>query len=168
MSKERSLQLMAIVIGPCWTNLFVHKNWRGEYWQHLVSTGRRYMPHSRNYTRCFATCFSRSHYQPQSWCRLATSELQFDTVGLLFIGCAVKDKCYADKPEIIDVLRDNIREAIGEIQQHTIDNVLKNLDRSCRLLHGQSRQPFEWNYYPLLTGRIVLSNKKKEIWENIQ
>ena len=29
----------------------------------------------------------RSHYQPQSWCRLATSELRFDTVGLLFVGC---------------------------------------------------------------------------------
>ena len=32
----------------------------------------------------------------------------------------------ADKPEIIDALKDNIREAIGEIKLHTIDNVLKN------------------------------------------
>ena len=39
---------------------------------------------------------------------------------------AVKDKCYADKPEKIDALNDNIREVIGEIQRHTIDNVLKN------------------------------------------
>ena len=39
---------------------------------------------------------------------------------------AVKDKCYADKPETIDALKDNIREAIGDIQLHTIDNVLKN------------------------------------------
>ena len=38
---------------------------------------------------------------------------------------AAKDKCYADKAEIIDALKDNIREAIGEIQLHTIDNVLK-------------------------------------------
>ena len=38
---------------------------------------------------------------------------------------AVKDKCYAEKPEAIDALKDNIREAIGEIQLHTID-VLKN------------------------------------------
>ena len=37
----------------------------------------------------------------------------------------VKDKCYADKPETIDALKDNIREAIAEIQLHTIDNVLK-------------------------------------------
>ena len=34
--------------------------------------------------------------------------------------------CYADKPEKIDPLKDNIREAIGEIQLHSIDNVLKN------------------------------------------
>ena len=31
---------------------------------------------------------------------------------------AVKDKCDADKPEIIDALKNNIREAIGEIQLH--------------------------------------------------
>ena len=37
-----------------------------------------------------------------------------------------KHKCYADKPETIDALNDNIFEAIGEIQLHTIDNVFKN------------------------------------------
>ena len=35
----------------------------------------------------------------------------------------VKDKCFADKTEAIDALKNNIREAIGEIQLH--DNVLK-------------------------------------------
>ena len=67
--------------------IFVHKNWRGEYWQHLVSTGRHYVLHSRSHTRCFASCFWRSHYQLCGWCRLATSRLQFGTVGLLFVGC---------------------------------------------------------------------------------
>ena len=43
-----------------------------------------------------------------------------------YLWGAVKDKCYADKPETIDTLRDNIREAIDKIQRHTIDNVLKN------------------------------------------
>ena len=33
--------------------------------------------------------------------------------------------CYAHKPETIDALKNNIREDIGEIQLHTIDNVLK-------------------------------------------
>ena len=45
---------------------------------------RRYVPHSRIYTRCFAPCFWAAHYQSQSWCRL---ELGFSTVGLLFVGC---------------------------------------------------------------------------------
>ena len=39
---------------------------------------------------------------------------------------AAKDKCYVDKPETIDALKDNIRKSIGGIQMHTIDNVLKN------------------------------------------
>ena len=43
-----------------------------------------------------------------------------------YLWGAVKDKCYADKPETIDALKDHIHEAIGEIQLHTIDNVLKN------------------------------------------
>ena len=53
-----------------------------------------------------------------------------------YLWGAVKDKCYADKPETIEALKDNIREAIGEIQLHTI------LNRSCGLLHGHPRQPF--------------------------
>ena len=64
---------------------------KGNYsqWQPLsiiiavVLTARRYVPHSRSCTRCF-TMFC---YQPQSWCRLAISELRFDAVELLFMGC---------------------------------------------------------------------------------
>ena len=44
----------------------------------------------------------------------------------IWLWGAVKDKCYVDKPETIDALKDNIREAIGERQLHIIDNVLKN------------------------------------------
>ena len=43
-----------------------------------------------------------------------------------YLWGAVKGKCYDDKPETIDDLQRNIREAIGEIQLHTINNVLKN------------------------------------------
>ena len=43
-----------------------------------------------------------------------------------YLWGAVKAKCYADKPDTIDALKGNIREAIDEIQLHTIDNVLKN------------------------------------------
>ena len=43
--------------------IFVYKNWRGGYWQHLVSIGRRYVTHSRSYTCCFAPRAWRSHYR---------------------------------------------------------------------------------------------------------
>ena len=43
-----------------------------------------------------------------------------------YLWGAFKAKCYADKPETIEALKDNICEAIGEIQLRTIDNVLKN------------------------------------------
>ena len=33
-----------------------------------------------------------------------------------YLWGAVKNKCYSDKPETIDALKNNIREAIGEIQ----------------------------------------------------
>ena len=41
-------------------------------------------------------------------------------------SCDLTPSDCADKPEIIDHLKDNIRGAIGQIQLHTIDNVLKN------------------------------------------
>ena len=40
-----------------------------------------------------------------------------------YLRGAVKDKCYADKPETKDALKHHFRKAIGEIQ---LDNVLKN------------------------------------------
>ena len=43
-----------------------------------------------------------------------------------YLWGAVKDKCYVDKLETTDALKDNIHEAIGKIQLHTIDYVLKN------------------------------------------
>ena len=44
-----------------------------------------------------------------------------------YLWGAVKDQCYADKAKSIDDLKDNtrLRETIGEIKLHTIDNVLK-------------------------------------------
>ena len=43
-----------------------------------------------------------------------------------YLWGAAKDKYYVDNSETIDALKGNIREAIGEIQLHTIDNVVKN------------------------------------------
>ena len=39
-----------------------------------------------------------------------------------YLWYAVKVKGYADKSDTIDALKDNIREAIGEIQLNTLDN----------------------------------------------
>ena len=55
----------------------------------------------------------------------ATSELQFDTVGLLFVGWRQRQLLRLQARHN-DALKDNIREAIGELQLYTIDNVLKN------------------------------------------
>ena len=55
------------------------------------------------------------------WCCLATSELLFDKVGLLFVAFR-KDQYYADKPETIDALKENIREPIGGIQSLSTKN----------------------------------------------
>ena len=60
-----------------------------------------------------------------------------------YLWGVVRDKCYADNPETIDSLKDNIREAVDEIQLRKIDNVLTKLKRSYRLLHGQPKKPFE-------------------------
>ena len=100
-----------------------------------------------------APCFWRSHYQPQSWCRLATSELQFDIVRLLL------DLDLADKPETIDALKDNIRDATAEIQLHTIDNVLKSWTG-----RGSHLNEIICHYWP----KGLYFQIKKEIWENIQ
>ena len=43
-----------------------------------------------------------------------------------YLWDAVKDKCYDDKSDTIEALKDNIREAVVEIQLHPITNVLKN------------------------------------------
>ena len=43
-----------------------------------------------------------------------------------YLWSVVTDKCYVDMKEAINPLKFNIREAIGRIQLHTIDNVLKN------------------------------------------
>ena len=43
------------------------------------------------------------------------------------IICGVPSKISVTPTETIDTLKDNIREVIGEIQLHSIDNVLKNL-----------------------------------------
>ena len=76
----RPLQSMSTVIGACWK---LKRRILATFGFNRTAL-RATQP---NYTLCFAPCFWISHYQPQSWCHLTTSELRFDTVGLLFLGC---------------------------------------------------------------------------------
>ena len=131
--------------------LFVHKNWRGGYWQHLVSASRRYVPQSRSYARW-------SHYQPQS-CDLTPLDC--------CLWSAVIDKRYAGKPETIHALKDNIREAIREIQLYTIDNVLKNWNDLVGYCMANRVSHFNEIIFHYLPEGLYFQIKK-EIWENIQ
>ena len=79
------------------------------------------MPHSRSYTRCFEAQII-SHRADVVWLLRSCNLTLLD----YYLRGAVKDKCYADKSDTIDALKDNIREAFGEIQLHTLDYVLKN------------------------------------------
>ena len=59
-------------------------------------------------------------FEDRSISRRADGVCPFRSCDLTPLGYylwdAVKDKCYADNSETIDDLKDNIREAIGEIQ----------------------------------------------------
>ena len=84
-----------------------------------------------------------------------------------YLWGATKDKCYADKPETIDAIKDKIRKAIVGIQLHTIDNVLKNwIDRVGYRMASRGSRLNEsiFHYYP--DG--LYFQIKTEIWENIQ
>ena len=98
--------------------IFVHKSKRGGYW-------RIFAPHSRATFDVLRPVFEDRIFSlradevwPPRSCDLTPLDY--------YLWGAIKDKCYADKPEAIDALKDNIREIIGEVQLHTVDDVLKN------------------------------------------
>ena len=78
-----------------------------------------------------------------------------------YLWGVVKDKCYA---ETIDALKDNIREAIGEIQLYTTDNVPKNLTDHVGYWMASHLNEIIFHYQP----EGLYFQIKKEIWENIQ
>ena len=95
---------------------------------------------------------------------MATSDL---TPVDYYLWGTFKYKCYADKLEAIDALKDSIREAFGEIHLHTIDSVLKNwTDRVgyCMTSHGSHLNEIIFYYQP----EGLHFQIKKEICENIQ
>ena len=84
------------------------------------------MPHSRSYTRMFcAPVFEDRIISRRADVVWSPRSCDLTPLNYYYIY-RIEYKCYTNKPETIDALKDNIYEAIGEIQLHTIDNVLKN------------------------------------------
>ena len=92
------------------------------------------MPLSRSFTRCFVLCFFEDRIISRRGDVIWPSRSCDMTSLDYYLWGAVKEKCCSNKRGTINALKDNIREVFGEIQLHTIDNMLKY--RSCRLLHG--------------------------------
>ena len=114
--ENEPLQSIAIVIAPCWTDICSQNLKR----RILVTFTCHTIEATLDVLRLVFEdhiISRRADVWPPRSCDL--SPLDYYLEG------AVKDKCYADKPETIDALKDYIREAIGEIQLHTNDNVLK-------------------------------------------
>ena len=117
---------MAIVIGRCWKNFFFTKIEEeeniGNIWFRQDGSTCRTAEATLDVLRpVFKDCII-SRRADVVWPRRSCDLTPYD----YYLWGAVKDKRYDDKPETIDTLKDNIREAIGEIQLYTIDNVPKN------------------------------------------
>ena len=94
--------------------IFVYKNWRGRYWQHLVSTGRRYVPTAEATLDILRLVFEDCIISRRVDAILPPWSCDLTPLDY-YLWDAVKNKCYTDKPELIDALKD-IGEAIGELQ----------------------------------------------------
>ena len=90
----------------------------------MVSTGWHYVTHNRSYLDVLCPVFEDriiSRRADVVWPPRSSVLTPLD----YYLWGVVIDMCYADKPETIDALKENIRKEVGEIQLHTID-VLKN------------------------------------------
>ena len=72
--------------GPFWTNFCSQKLKRRILATFGFNSTALRATQPKLHSMSCALFFGRSRYKPQSWCRLATSELRFDTVGVLFVG----------------------------------------------------------------------------------
>ena len=96
---------------------------------------------------------------------IALSAAELMSFGHLEVAISYRWTIFCGVPSKINVMH-NIREAIGEIQLHTIDNVLKNwTDRVgyCMVGRGSHLNEIIFHYYLSVYFQI-----KKEILKNIQ
>ena len=75
-----------------------------------------------------------------------------------YLWGAIKDKCYADKAETIDALKHNIREALGEIQLHTIDKNWTDRVGYCKPSRGIHSNEIIFHY---LSEGLYFQTKKE-------
>ena len=146
---------MAFVIGPCWTN-FCEEEDIGNIWLQQDSatchTAEATLDVLRPVFEYRIISCTADVVWPSRSCDL--TPLDYCLWG------ADKDKCYADMPETIDALKDNIREAIGEIQLHTIDNVLDNWNDCvgyCMASRGSHLNEIIFNF-------LLFEKMCKDIW----
>ena len=123
LSKKKPLQSMAIVIEPCWTNFFFSKKLK----RRILATFGFNNTALRTTQPKLHSMFSAFVFEDR------IISLRADVVWLPR-SCDLTPLdyylwCYAHKPETIDAFKNNIREAIGEIQLHTIDNVFNLIGR---------------------------------------
>ena len=101
---------MEIVIGPCWTNWIEEENIDNIWFQQDGATC---------HTAEATLDVLRPVFEDRIIGRRADVVWPPRSCGLslldYYLWGAVKDKCYAYKPDTIDALKHNIRDAIGEI-----------------------------------------------------
>lgn len=105
--------------------------WYGS-WRHVVSTGRCHLPHSQRYNAVIANEIRREDYLAPRWCELATEIMRFDAVGIFLWGL-LKGKVYANKPQTIPELKQEIQLAIEAIEPQLCQNVIENFTKRVRV-----------------------------------
>ena len=107
MSKEKPLQSIRIVIGPCWTNFSSQKLKR------IILATFGFNRTAQRATQpklhsMFCALFLKIIISRRAIVVWPPRSCYFTPLDYYLWG-AVKDKCYADKPETNDALKDNIR-----------------------------------------------------------
>ena len=121
MSKERPLQSMAIVIGPCW-KLFKRRILAAFGFNRTALLITQPKLHSMfcvlflKIALSAADLMSFGHFGAAIWHHWTN-----------ICGVTVKDKCYADKPETIDALKDNTLYCTTVQNSWNFQNIVKKM-----------------------------------------
>ena len=134
---------MAIVIGPCWTKFFFTKNEEEDIGNICCFVLRP----------VFEDCII-SHRADVVWPSQSCNLTPLD----YYLWGAVKDKCYADKLETIDALKEIFVKPLVKYRCTQSIMCLK----IGPIVWVTAKQPFKWNYFLLLTGRIVLKRNLRK------